>query len=362
MGLVPQDVVLASFLRGGVFGGDSRWGPYLDVLPDHLIPRLDSFGGGDYGALADATLERAGTDSLWTLDSVYRGEDGGEGMRDSAELRPHPAVGMGRKVASWKAFVKLFKSSTISGLRGSPGSEAQRQQYETLTESGKLSTRRNQESHDEIPRRAVATSRGDGANGAPARGAIASTLRIDRAASTAVRAARSRIARRHRRSASSSPPGTVPPAGAYPVPTSVLVRTLSETDKHSLASVTRVSDATINSLKIGVERNLTRLDTALEWQYQENWAAEPEVGEAARRREQRAESAQFMPCRAVILAGRAVHQGAEGWLERGWSRGGTQGQPGCFCVEISLTASNAMHKHKETVSISLHLRPLFVSG
>jgi len=53
------------------------------VLPAHLIPRLDSFDGGDYAALADGMLERTGRDSLRTLEGVYDGgEDGGEGMRD----------------------------------------------------------------------------------------------------------------------------------------------------------------------------------------------------------------------------------------------------------------------------------------
>ncbi|EJK55595.1 hypothetical protein THAOC_24662, partial [Thalassiosira oceanica] len=61
-----------------------------------------------------------------------------------------------------------------------------------------------------------------------------------------------------------------------------------------------------------------------------NWAAEPEAGGAVRRRERSAESAQLLPCGAVTLAVQVIHQGAEGWLERGGSRGsgGTQGQPG----------------------------------
>ncbi|EJK59899.1 hypothetical protein THAOC_19826 [Thalassiosira oceanica] len=39
-----------------------------------------------------------------------------------------------------------------------------------------------------------------------------------------------------------------------------------------------------------------------------NWAAEPEAGGAVRRRELREETAQFFPCGAVTLAGRAVGQ------------------------------------------------------
>ena len=108
MGLVPQDVVIASFLmvedclhshRGGdgLFDGDSEWGPYLDVLPRSLIPRLDSFQDGDYAALADGMLERAGRESLATLIGVYGDANGGGGMRgvvaDMVKLRTKAGAG-----------------------------------------------------------------------------------------------------------------------------------------------------------------------------------------------------------------------------------------------------------------------------
>ncbi|EJK71915.1 hypothetical protein THAOC_06601, partial [Thalassiosira oceanica] len=43
-----------------------------------------------------------------------------------------------------------------------------------------------------------------------------------------------------------------------------------------------------------------------------NCAAEPEAGGADRRRERRAESAQFLPCGASTIAGRAVHRENQG--------------------------------------------------
>ncbi|EJK57086.1 hypothetical protein THAOC_22910 [Thalassiosira oceanica] len=113
-----------------------------------------------------------------------------------------PAVRVGRRVASGGA----LQVTTVDEFR-SPKLDRKKSAGTAVRDDSQQAL---------LPWRAVAASRGtgqrrgDGANGAPAHGAVASTLRIDLAVSTAVRAARSRIARRHRGTASSSPPATVP--------------------------------------------------------------------------------------------------------------------------------------------------------
>lgn len=98
MGLMEQDVVMALFLMVedcqhriytssgaiamiGDGGVDSEWGPYLDVLPDYLIPRLDTFGDEEYAVLNDAVLEGMGRESKRLLLQMYlngRGESDGD--------------------------------------------------------------------------------------------------------------------------------------------------------------------------------------------------------------------------------------------------------------------------------------------
>ena len=93
MGLVEQDVVIAMHLmvedcQHQLFNThqfsnikeDSHWGKYLDVLPQYIIPRLDTFGDEEYKALHDANLEYVGRNSkrlLERLFSIHRhAEDG----------------------------------------------------------------------------------------------------------------------------------------------------------------------------------------------------------------------------------------------------------------------------------------------
>eukprot|EP00579_Thalassiosira_antarctica_P011033 CAMPEP_0201922282 /NCGR_PEP_ID=MMETSP0903-20130614/10358_1 /ASSEMBLY_ACC=CAM_ASM_000552 /TAXON_ID=420261 /ORGANISM="Thalassiosira antarctica, Strain CCMP982" /LENGTH=1043 /DNA_ID=CAMNT_0048459387 /DNA_START=185 /DNA_END=3316 /DNA_ORIENTATION=- len=83
MGLVQQDVVIAMSLmvedcqhRHGRF--KSRWGPYLDVLPQYTIPRLDTFGDEEYAALQDEKLEYTGRKSRRLLEQMYF--NGGSGV------------------------------------------------------------------------------------------------------------------------------------------------------------------------------------------------------------------------------------------------------------------------------------------
>jgi hypothetical protein len=80
MGLVEQDVVMALYLMAencqhehlNLFGKDSFYGPYLDVLPG-LIPRLDTFGDEEYNVLKDKVLEQIGRESKRALEEMYSG-------------------------------------------------------------------------------------------------------------------------------------------------------------------------------------------------------------------------------------------------------------------------------------------------
>ncbi|EJK72138.1 hypothetical protein THAOC_06360 [Thalassiosira oceanica] len=65
-------------------------------------------------------------------------------------------------------------------------------------------------------------------------------------------------------------------------------------------------------------------DTARRSRHPKIGESEPEAGGAARRREWRAETAQFLPCGAVTLAGRAVHR--ESQRVKIGSRGGRKAQ------------------------------------
>ena len=71
MGLAQQDAVIALHLmvedcqhgHSSLFDGeDSRWGHYLDVLPRHVILRLNTFGDEEYAAMRDENLERTDRD------------------------------------------------------------------------------------------------------------------------------------------------------------------------------------------------------------------------------------------------------------------------------------------------------------
>eukprot|EP00804_Cyclotella_cryptica_P012457 CCRYP_019967-RA/>CCRYP_019967-RA protein AED:0.00 eAED:0.00 QI:165/-1/1/1/-1/1/1/603/1059 len=81
MGLIEQDVVLAVYLmvedcqhaNMALFGEDSWWGPYLEVLPG-LIPRLDTFEEEHYEALNDAQLESVGRESRTILQQMFLGD------------------------------------------------------------------------------------------------------------------------------------------------------------------------------------------------------------------------------------------------------------------------------------------------
>ena len=91
MGLVEQDVVMAMYLMveechhhhyyhyfnqkssssDAEIIRDSHWGPYLDVLPQYLIPRLDTFGDEEYAVLNDDNLEYAGRNSKRLLQQMF---------------------------------------------------------------------------------------------------------------------------------------------------------------------------------------------------------------------------------------------------------------------------------------------------
>ena len=80
MGLVEQDVVIAMFLmvedclhHHGSDSNGSFWGPYLDMLPSHPIPRLDTFTNEEYAMLNDDKLEMEGRSSLQRLKSMFHG-------------------------------------------------------------------------------------------------------------------------------------------------------------------------------------------------------------------------------------------------------------------------------------------------
>ncbi len=100
MGLVEQDVVIAMQLmveecHHHLFNThqfpnvkeDSHWGKYLDVLPQYIVPRLDTFGDEEYEALHDANLEYVGRNSkrlLERLFSIHR-DEGGDTMKEKSD-------------------------------------------------------------------------------------------------------------------------------------------------------------------------------------------------------------------------------------------------------------------------------------
>eukprot|EP00578_Thalassiosira_sp_NH16_P002999 CAMPEP_0181140008 /NCGR_PEP_ID=MMETSP1071-20121207/35083_1 /TAXON_ID=35127 /ORGANISM="Thalassiosira sp., Strain NH16" /LENGTH=1022 /DNA_ID=CAMNT_0023226947 /DNA_START=76 /DNA_END=3144 /DNA_ORIENTATION=+ len=81
MGLVQQDVIIAIYLMvenchhdyTHLFSNNkgSRWGPYLDVLPNYTLPRLDTFGDEEYSALNDDNLEYTGRNSKRLLGQIF---------------------------------------------------------------------------------------------------------------------------------------------------------------------------------------------------------------------------------------------------------------------------------------------------
>ena len=92
MGLVEQDVVIAMYLmaeechhqnvhlfsnQGNEGASDSHWGPYLDILPQYVIPRLDTFVEGEYATLNDEKLEYAGRNSKRLLKVMYLNDEAG---------------------------------------------------------------------------------------------------------------------------------------------------------------------------------------------------------------------------------------------------------------------------------------------
>jgi len=97
MGLVEQDAVIAMYLMAEecqhghtpLFKNneDSRWAPYLDVLPKYTIPRLDSFGDEEYAVLQDANLEHTGRNSRRLLEQMYLNDDSGTGTINVLSLK-----------------------------------------------------------------------------------------------------------------------------------------------------------------------------------------------------------------------------------------------------------------------------------
>ena len=95
MGLIEQDVVIAMHLvvedcqhrlyTQQLYNvvDDSLWGPYLDILPNYTIPRLDTFGEEEYAALQDANLERVGRSSILSLERLFWAGGQQEGGTDA---------------------------------------------------------------------------------------------------------------------------------------------------------------------------------------------------------------------------------------------------------------------------------------
>lgn len=80
MGLAEQDVVIAMYLmvedcQHKHHDEDSHFGPYLDILPQYIIPRLDTFGDEEYAALQDKNLEDTGRKSRSLLEKMYYNDD-----------------------------------------------------------------------------------------------------------------------------------------------------------------------------------------------------------------------------------------------------------------------------------------------
>jgi len=111
MGLVQQDIVIGlhlmveecHYLHADLFNNDnddddnngdddddddddwgrssraSHWGPYLDILPQYTIPRLDTFDDEEYAALKDEKLEYTGRNSRRVLERLYYSNDDDDG-------------------------------------------------------------------------------------------------------------------------------------------------------------------------------------------------------------------------------------------------------------------------------------------
>ena len=142
MGLVQQDVVIAMYLMveecqhkntqllfpnnnadEDTSSSSSRWGPYLDVLPQHTIPRLDTFGDEAYAALKDEQLEYTGRQSKRLLEQMYLGSGGGGNTNDDD-------IGL-----SLKAVVNDMIHKRIGMLSALSSSSQQQKQLLSIPES-----------------------------------------------------------------------------------------------------------------------------------------------------------------------------------------------------------------------------------
>lgn len=131
MGLVEQDVAIAMHLmvedchhrlynahplsNNLVIEEDSHWGPYLDVLPQYLIPRLDTFGDEEYEALSDANLEFVGRNSKRLLERLFgiTHEDEENGGRADAATTTNAEISL-QSVIRDMIDVKLDEMMTTS--------------------------------------------------------------------------------------------------------------------------------------------------------------------------------------------------------------------------------------------------------
>ena len=74
--LVQQDVMIAIHLIAECsMGKNSKFQPYLDIIPQEIVPRLDTFGGDDYMILNDAFLTSVGKESQHTLMRFWNDDD-----------------------------------------------------------------------------------------------------------------------------------------------------------------------------------------------------------------------------------------------------------------------------------------------
>jgi hypothetical protein len=131
MGLVEQDIVIAMHLmvedfhhrfynahplsNNLVIEEDSHWGPYLDVLPQYLIPRLNTFGDEEYEALSDANLEFVGRNSKRLLERLFgiTHEDEENGGRADAATTTNAEISL-QSVIRDMIDVKLDEMMTTS--------------------------------------------------------------------------------------------------------------------------------------------------------------------------------------------------------------------------------------------------------
>ncbi|KAL9187112.1 hypothetical protein ACHAXT_010832 [Thalassiosira profunda] len=134
MGLPEQDAVVALYLMAEecqhrhpeLFATeDSRWGPYLDVLPQSTVPRLDTFGDEEYAALQDEGLERTGRHSRRLLEQMHsRGANGASLQSVVREMirkkMPTSAASIPQSCLSFEAFHRFVAivSSRAMVLRG----------------------------------------------------------------------------------------------------------------------------------------------------------------------------------------------------------------------------------------------------